>query len=137
MGLLDSIGKGVMGQLSGGKEQNNLLGAVAQLLNSSNIGGLGGLAQLFDKQGKGDIMQSWISKQQNRSISPDELQGVLGQERVQQVAQTAGVSEQDASRGLSDLLPQLVDKLTPNGTLPERNEAGGMLSQLANNFLKH
>ena len=135
MDIFDSIGKGVAGQAAGGKNPNALIGAVAQLINSRNIGGLSGLTQLFDRNGQGDTIASWISTGENRPISPDALQGVLGQERIQHVASAADMSEQDASRGLASLLPQLIDKLTPDGKLPENDAAGSSLSQIAGRFL--
>lgn len=135
MSLWDSIGKGLAGQLAGGGQQNNLLAAAAQLIGSSNIGGLGGLTQLFNKHGQGDTVASWVSTGDNKPISPDALRGVLGQERIQEVATTAGVSEQEATQGLSSLLPQLVDKLTPDGKLPPDESANSALSQLATQFL--
>jgi uncharacterized protein YidB (DUF937 family) len=138
MGLLDNLGKGgLFDQLSGGGRQSSLLGAVAQLLRGGNVGGLSGLTQLFHQRGHGDKIDSWVSTGENRSISPEEMQDVLGQDRIQQLAQSAGMSEPDTSRGLSKLLPQLVDKLTPDGRLPDNESAHGSLSQLASRFLKH
>lgn len=135
MTLFDSIGKGVVGKMAGGKDQNALIGAVAQLINSPNVGGLSGLVQLFNRNGQGDTVASWISKGGNRPISPEAVQDTLGQDRIQHVAGAANMSEQDTSRGLASLLPQLVDKLTPDGKLPENDAAGNSLSQLAGRFL--
>lgn len=139
MSLMDSLGKGLLGQLSGlgGGGQNNMIGAIASMLSSREVGGLGGLAQLFNQRGHGDAVNSWISRGENRPISPDAVQDVLGEERIQQVADNAGVSREDASQGLSSLLPQLVDKMTPDGQLPEPNASNNMLSQLASHFMRH
>lgn len=137
MGLFDNLGKG-MGQLGGGGQQHSgLMGAVAQLLSSGKIGGLSGLAQMFQQRGHGDKLQSWVSTGENKSISPEEVQNVLGQEHVREVANKAGVSEQEASQGLSSVLPQLVDKMTPDGRMPDDKSANSALSQLASRFLKH
>lgn len=133
MDLFDSIGKGVADRLAGGGKQNALIGAVAQLINSPNIGGLNGLVQLFNQRGQGDTVASWISTGENRKVSPETVEGVLGQDRIQHIASTANMSEQETSRGLAGLLPQLVDKLTPEGKLPD--SAGNSLSQLADRFL--
>lgn len=136
MGLFDSMGKGLMDQFGGG-QQSGLVGAVAQMLSSGKIGGLSGLALLFNQQGKGDKMASWVSSGENQPIAPEEVTRVLGPDRVQEIANTAGVSEQEAASGLSSVLPQLVDKLTPDGKLPDDNTATNTLSQIASQFLKH
>ena len=140
MGLLDNLGSGMVGKLAGqlgsGTSQNNrLIGAAAKLISSGNVGGLGGLMQMFSQHGHADTVNSWVSTERNRAISPNEVQDVLGQDNVRQVADEAGVSEQEASNGLADILPQLVDKMTPNGKVPEGDNANGMLSQLASHFL--
>jgi uncharacterized protein YidB (DUF937 family) len=64
-------------------------------------------------------MSSWISTGKNLPISPDQLRNGIGEERLRSLAQHAGVSEESASSQLSDLLPGLIDKLTPDGKLPD------------------
>lgn len=138
MSLMDSLGKGMLGQLgnlAGGGQNANLIGAIAGLVGSRDIGGLSGLAQLFQQRGYGDTVNSWVSPGENQPISPQALQNVLGEERVQQVAERAGVSREEASRGLADLLPQLVDRLTPDGQMPDNNSSMDLLSQLAGRFM--
>jgi uncharacterized protein YidB (DUF937 family) len=127
-----------MERLTGGREQNcNLVAVVARLINSQNVGGLNGLARLFNERGQGDKFASWISAGENHAISPEEVQGVLGQNRVQQVASTSGMSEEEAARGLARVLPEFVDKLTPAGRLPEGRSVDVALSQLVSRFLRH
>ena len=141
MGLMDGfsggMSSGLIGQLAGqlGGGNNKLLGAVAKLIGGHNVGGLSGLAQLFAQRGHGDTVNSWISRDQNRDITTPQLQEVLGQERIREVANNAGVTETEAADGLASVLPQLVDKLTPDGKLPETSASNGMLSQLASQFL--
>ena len=136
MSLFESLAKGLAEKVLGGTGQNNnLLGAAASLINSPEIGGLAGLAQLFNRQGQGDAMASWISKGKNLPISPEAILNVLGQGRVQELAGKLGLSNADAAKGLASALPNLVDKLTPDGKLPAGNEAGDMLAQLAKRFL--
>ncbi|MFL6652992.1 MAG: YidB family protein [Sulfurifustaceae bacterium] len=137
MALFGDLTKGLMDNLGGGGEHNKLMGAVAQLLSSPSMGGLSGLVQMFHQKGESGTVQSWVSNGENQPISPDKVQEVLGQERVKEVADTAGVSEEQASHGLAQILPQLVNQLTPEGKLPENDSATGTLSQLAQRFLKH
>jgi len=136
MSLFDSLAKGVVDQMLNGSGTNsNLLGAAAKLVNSSEVGGLSGLMQLFNKHGQGEAISSWISTGKNLPISADTIQKVLGDGRIQKLAGSLGLSASDVSKGLSSLLPQMVDQLTPNGSLPAGNEVSDMLSKLANNFL--
>ena len=136
MNLFQSLAKGLAGKVLGSAGQNDtLLGAAASLINSPEIGGLAGLAQLFTRQGQGDAMASWISTGKNLPISPDAIINVLGQGRIQEMAGKLGLSTADVAKGLASALPNLVDKLTPDGKLPAGNEASDMLAQLAKRFL--
>ncbi len=118
MGLMDQMGQVVGGLLSGQGGQNPLLQAVTSLLgNNSNLGGLAGLVQAFQKNGLGEIVNSWVSTGQNMSVSPQQIEQGLGSDLLKQLASTAGLSPQDTSSQLSNLLPNLVDKLTPNGKI--------------------
>jgi len=135
MSLLN-MSRNIMEKFGAGREQN-LVGAIAQLLNSPSVGGLTGLAQLFNQRGEGATVNSWISKGENQPIAPDKVRDVLGDNRVREVAQTAGVSERHASEGLASILPQLVNHLTPDGKVPEGDHGSGALSQLAQRFVKH
>lgn len=83
------------------------------------LGGLGGLINAFQRNGMGDHMQSWIGTGQNMPISPDQLQQVLGRDTIGQIAQQLGLSPQASASGLSELLPQLIDRLTPSGQAPQ------------------
>ena len=124
MGLLDSVVGALAGGQSGGS--NPLLNIVMQLINNPQTGGLGGLVQSFQQGGLGNIVNSWVSTGQNLPISAEQIQAVLGGGKLQEIAAQLGVSTEQASGGLADLLPQLVDKLTPNGQVPE---GGDMLAQ--------
>ena len=85
---------------------------------AQGLGGLGDLMAAFEKNGMGDLMQSWIGTGPNLPLAPDQLQQALGSDLLGGLASRAGVSAQDASAGLAELLPQLIDRLTPQGQLP-------------------
>lgn len=124
MGLLDSV----VGALAGGQAEggNPLLNVVMQLINNPQGGGLGGLVQSFQQGGLGEIVNSWVSTGQNLPISAEQLQSVLGGGQLQNIAAQLGMSTEQASGSLANLLPQVVDQLTPNGQLPE---GGDLLAQ--------
>jgi uncharacterized protein YidB (DUF937 family) len=90
------------------------------------LGGLGGLLDKLQKGGLGNVVNSWVGPGQNQPVSPNQLGPVLGPDIIKTLAQRSGLSEEELTRQLSQVLPGLVDKLTPNGRLPTLAE----LSQL-------
>lgn len=122
MGLMDQVGQAVGGLLGGQSAQNPLLQAVTSLLGNSRVGGLAGLVQAFQKNGLAEVVNSWVSTGQNMPVTPNQIEQGLGSDLLKQLASQAGLSPHDASAQLSHLLPNLVDKLTPNGTI----EAGAL-----------
>jgi uncharacterized protein YidB (DUF937 family) len=102
---------------------------VGNLLNNQQ-GGLTGLISAFEQNGLGSVVASWVGTGQNLPISAEQLQSVLGNEQVQAIAQQLGFSTQDVSAHLANLLPQVVDKLTPDGSVPEGNAIGGLMGAL-------
>ena len=129
MGLLDMVG-GLLGQ--GGQEQGNnpLMGAVMGLIQN-HPGGIQGLLAQFQEKGLGDQVASWIGTGANQPISAEHIQTALGSDQLQQLAGQLGVSHDEAASGLAGLLPQVVDKLSPEGNLPE----GGNVISLLKGFL--
>ena len=123
MGLMDQLGQAAGGMLGGQGGQNSLLQAVAGLLGKdSSIGGLAGLVQAFQKNGLGEIVNSWVSTGKNLQVTPNQIEQGLGSDLLSQLAGKAGLSSGAASSQLAGILPDLVDKLTPNG----KDEAGGL-----------
>jgi uncharacterized protein YidB (DUF937 family) len=82
-------------------------------------GGLAGIISGFERAGLGHIVQSWIGNGPNQPVSPQQLQGVFGNDRVQTMAGEAGMAPHDFLSQLSQHLPNAVDGLTPNGRLPD------------------
>jgi uncharacterized protein YidB (DUF937 family) len=135
MGLFDSIAGQVMGALNqgGNGQPGGLMEIVSGLINNPQTGGLQGLIQSFEQNGLGHVIGSWVGTGQNLPISGEQLQAVLGNEQVQAMAQKFGLSPQDIASHLSQLLPQVVDKVTPGGTVPQGDalqSAIGMLGGL-------
>lgn len=144
MGLLDSLvgalsagqsAPGIGGSSGGGNAA--LLNIVLSMLASKGggampgaaadadvggmggLGGLGGLMEKFQRGGLGDVMGSWVSSGQNLPVSGEQLGGVLGPDLMAQIAQQLGVSQHDAADQLSQVLPEAVDRLTPEGRVPD------------------
>jgi uncharacterized protein YidB (DUF937 family) len=121
MSLLDSA----MGAMKGG---NNEGGAMSALVSNllTQFGGVGGLLEKFKAGGLGEVAQSWVSTGQNLPVSPDQINSVLGNERVTELADKLGIDPQQATDKLATYLPQVVDKLTPNGQVPEGSDGNLM-----------
>ncbi|MGH7233173.1 MAG: YidB family protein [Nitrospiraceae bacterium] len=125
MGMFDQLA-GQVGTMLGGSEggQAALMKAVLQMLSQGDSSaGLAGLVKGFQANGLGDIVSSWVSTGPNLPISAQQLQQGLGMQQIQQFAAKAGLSPDAASGQLANLLPGLVDKLTPEGKIPD---AGGL-----------
>jgi uncharacterized protein YidB (DUF937 family) len=137
MGLLDSV-IGSLGQGgSGGHDiQAQLIQAVLAMLTGSggggaqavpggggmgDLGGLGGLLGRLQQGGLGDVAASWVGNGPNAPVSPDQLGGALGGDLMGMLARQLGIGEQEVAGHLSQVLPQVVDKLTPGGQVPQGN----------------
>jgi len=94
-------------------------------------GGLGGLLAQMQQSGFGDQADSWVSRDANKPISPDAMSQIFGREGLEQISRQAGVSEDDAARGLSQLLPEVVDHMTPDGGVPDDNALASSVDAFA------
>lgn len=119
MGMLDGLlGNALGGMLGGGGQPQNPLMRIALQLLQQN-GGVNGVLDKFRQGGFADQAQSWQSTGENLPISGNALQEVLGTGAIGQIAQQLGMSHGDAAGGLAQVLPQLIDKLTPDGEVPD------------------
>jgi len=118
---LDDILRGGLGQGSGGLG-GKLGGLGASGLGSVLSGGLGDLLDQFHGAGKGDAAKSWVGTEQNHPISPNDLSQVLTPEQIEFLTQRTGLSREELLSGLSEQLPDVVNRLTPDGRLPTADE---------------
>ena len=116
MGILD----GVLGGLG-----DDAAGGIGALLNGQ--GGVAGLVEKFGGAGLGDVVGSWVGTGANVNITPEQIQQVLGSGPIADFAAKLGISPEQASETLAGLLPEAIDRLTPNGSV---NDAAGLLDQL-------
>src|ERR1700704_1978836 len=109
MGLLDGILGGFIG------------GEMASMVNRliAEQGGLSAIVSKFQQAGLGPTVQSWIGTGPNAAVSPDQLHEALGPELLQQLAAKTGLSSQVLAEKLSQILPGVVDHLTPDGVVPK------------------
>ena len=139
MGLLDEVigavgGTPTQGNAVGGTPtQGNqtalagspLQGALMSLLGGQGqVGGIGGLVQRFEQAGLGEAVQSWVGNGANQPVSAAQVGQALGPETVQTIAGETGLPPDSLLGRLAELLPGVIDRLTPNGQVPGATPAG-------------
>jgi uncharacterized protein YidB (DUF937 family) len=124
MGFLDKL-KGFM-KSDDTESANKLMMIVTQMIADPKSGGVKGLVKLFQDNGFGEQVNSWVSTEANLPISADQIQKVFGGgQLVQDIASALGISENEAAGKLAAMLPDVVDKITMYGQIPE----GELLTQ--------
>ena len=106
-------------------------GAQQASLWPSGGGGLGDLLERFGRAGYGDQVTSWVGTGRNMPLPADALDKVFGRGGLAEIARRAGLSEQDTSRGLSQLMPEVVDRVTPDGQVPAADSLLASVDALA------
>ena len=132
MGLLDNLENKALGSVLGGSS-NPLASGLLQMIQNQP-GGLQGLVQSFHDKGLGAIASSWVGTGANSPITGDQIHQVLGSDQVKTLAAKAGISPDMAGAAIAQLLPGLVDKLTPNGSVPEQCNVLEMASSMLQNL---
>ena len=133
-GMMDRNTDGAMGRspMPGAQAQNPLLQIALQMLQQN--GGIEGILGKFQQAGYGQQAQSWIGTGQNMPIDANVLSQIFGRDQMGQIAQQMGMSREEASGGLAQVLPQVVDEMTPQGQVPDNhsdlvNQALAILQQ--------
>ena len=124
MGLFDSLASRMLGKLGGEK------GAIAQVaidLFNQN-GGLPGVLEKFKAAGFADEAASWVSKGANLQISAEQIVQVLGSATINTAANKLGIDASEISAKIAEYLPQVVDRMTPNGEVGR--DSGNLLATL-------
>jgi uncharacterized protein YidB (DUF937 family) len=132
MGLLDSLGNQAGGNVPSGS--TNPLASTLLHMIQNQPGGLQGLVQTFHDKGLGGLVSSWVSSGPNPPISSDQVHQVLGSDQVKALAAKAGINPDIAGAAIAQLLPSLVDKLTPNGAVPDHSNVLEMATSMLKNF---
>ena len=117
MGLIDMVG-GLFGHRSP-KSGDPLMDALLpMLMNKGAHDGLGGLLGKFTNAGLGSKANSWVGSGDNEPLDADDVEQALGTDELDRIADKAGISRSEAKSGLAEMIPGLVDKMSPGGTLP-------------------
>lgn len=117
---------GILGSLLGGGQQGGGIGGMlgglmggGQQQPQGGMGGLGDLIGRFQQAGMGGVANSWVGPGENQQVSPQQVEQVFGPQQIDQWSQQSNMPRGDLLSQLSQYLPQAVDKMTPDGRLPE------------------
>ncbi len=116
----------------GNSDKSNLLSIVMSVIGEQS-GGLSGLVSKFAANGVGDLIESWVGKGDNKSISPNQVIDILGADKISEIASKLGSDNDSVVSQLTEVLPQAIDKLTPEGKIPDGDilgKAGDLLGGL-------
>jgi len=121
MGVLDSV----LGTGAAGASGKNAL-KVAAVLGASELvrrsGGLSGLRDKMQNGGLGNVFGSWVNRGANQPVDPGHLDKAVGGGLLAQLAEKLGLPRDQAAAHLADVLPEVVDRATPDGRLPDDND---------------
>lgn len=134
MGILDALLKNpdMIGDVAKFASENpQIAKATMKMFSSKGTGGgLGDVLGKLEAGGLGDTVSSWLGSGANKAVDPGRLGDALGADRISKFAKQAGVSSSEASTLLAGMLPGLVDKLSPDGKLPDKGGLDSLIGGL-------
>ncbi len=111
MGLLNGVLRGVAGV--------GVMALIGKLVNEH--GGMEGMLGTLRDKGLAGAVGSWMGPGQNESVTADQMRNAFGQEKIESLAKSTGMTQDEVSSQIATTLPTVVDRLTPEGYLPEEN----------------
>jgi uncharacterized protein YidB (DUF937 family) len=121
-GILGGTGGGLLSGILGGANQAGSGMPASDQVQEAVPQGLNGLVQRFQQGGFSDVINSWIGAGPNQPIAPNQIHQALGPDTVDELSRQSGIPHQDLLSQLSQALPAFVDRLTPNGRIPNQAE---------------
>lgn len=141
-GLGDILGSVLGGQATGGRTSRSGFGGKGMLIAAlmpmvlswiKRNGGLSGALSKITGMGYDNQARSWMSNQEaNDNLDPNEITRLFDESEIQQVATHTGANEMEVRQGLAELLPEVMNQLTPNGNLDNEPEANEEIDQIMN-----
>jgi uncharacterized protein YidB (DUF937 family) len=119
MGVLDGLLGQLGGLFGGGAQQKNVVNSVLEMLNKPGARGLADIVKGFESRGLSQLVQSWVSTGKNLPASAQQIEQGLGLEKITALAQSLGLTPDVMKAKLAEILPQVIDKLTPDGVVPK------------------
>ena len=131
-GMLGSVLGGLTGGQSSPQGGGQLMMVLLPMILAwvQHQGGIGAVFASLQKNGLGAQAQSWMSTSSNQQVSPEQINQLFGSTEINHMASQAGVSQDAVLSGLSALMPQVIDQLTPSGDLSQSDQANHEVSSL-------
>jgi uncharacterized protein YidB (DUF937 family) len=124
--ILGGGGRGLPGARVAGQQGDpfggNLGGLGGLLAGGAGGGVLADILSQFEQAGKGDAAKSWVSQGQNIPVTPNDIENTFGPGIINDLAAQFDMPRDELLRGLSEVMPEAVDALTPDGRLPTADE---------------
>ncbi len=117
MNLMNIILEQAIKTLGNGQQGPLVQAVIGYVQQNGGVQGIATIVQNFEKNGLGQIVQSWVSTGQNLPVTAEQVQQGLGETQVQHIATAANMTPQETSTQLAKILPQLVDRVSPDGQL--------------------
>jgi outer membrane protein OmpA-like peptidoglycan-associated protein/uncharacterized protein YidB (DUF937 family) len=121
MSLFDSIISAAGSKFGLGDKSGTLLSALLSMITNEKSGGISGFLDMFSKAGLGDVASSWISSGANADLSDEQVESALGADTIGSIASQVGIPSATATSALGYMIPNVVDKLTPEGVVPDNS----------------
>ncbi|QVL44816.1 MAG: DUF937 domain-containing protein [Methylophilaceae bacterium] len=128
MGLFDSVAGAVLGKVLG--EKSDMARVAMEMLNQ--YGGIEGILAKFKDSGLADAAATWVGKGENAPVSSSQISDALGAETIAEIAGKFGISPSVLSGQLAEHLPNVIDKMTPDGKV--NNNANDLLGTVLGMF---
>lgn len=128
MGLFDTLAKNALGSMLGGSSKQDPAAMLSGLL--SEAGGIEGLMSQFQSAGFSSQFASWVSTGENQPLSEDQMHSAIGAEALQGLASKLGMNTGTVLPLLAQFLPQVIDKLTPQGQIADNHPSSGQLQSV-------
>ena len=128
----------LVGKLGGSKTESTAESALGSLIGNGGQFDLAGMVEQFTG-GSADIAEkakSWLGNGQNAEISESQIESVIGADKISEFAAKLGIGNDEAKSGLTDILPQLIDKGSRDGGLLDSIGGVGGLAGIASKFFK-
>lgn len=113
-------GGGMIGGFGGGRGALLVMLLPMAMRWVQRNGGIGAVLKRFQQQGYGKQAQSWLAIGDNEELDEHAVEEVVGRRDLADMAQRLGVPETEVKQAFAEIMPQMVDRLSPQGDLPQQ-----------------
>ena len=121
-GLAGGLGGAMAGRALGGRGALIAMMLPYAMQWIQRNGGLGGVLKRFQDKGYGRQAQSWVATGDNQDIDPNAIEDIVGRNELSRLSQQLGVPEQEVKQGFAEIMPEVINELTPDGELKAESD---------------